>query len=117
MKETKLIIAHSRRRYTVYTQTEEVVNEILFSGSYAKAESVVAEFLKTNNLPVERLNYPVVGRRRTTEEAVKDFTKTGLLKIRKDLLSSALESANICPDECAIIYHGPFAYVEKMAAC
>ena len=112
-KVSKIVIVHSKGIYTTYSQSGEQIVEILYSGNIHKAEEIGLASAVKYQVNLQLLDYPVIGRRRTLEDAVKSFESERYVKIRKDLLQRALLLLNRPQNTLSVIYHGPFAYIRE----
>lgn len=113
MAKRNVVVAHSRGKYTVYIENGTKVEGIIYEGKCVPAEAKAAEVAQEQDLHIKHMNYPIVGKRRTSEDATKDFNKYKAMKIRKDLLTKALETLGLTTDTVVIFNHGPFSYVRK----
>lgn len=111
----KVIIAYSKRRYTVYTEDNDKVVTFIFKGGRQSAETKARE-IAGEGTEIIRLAYPVEGKRRAMENVTESFKENNSARVRKDLLPKFLNSINRTEDSLAIFYHGPFAYVKEYAA-
>lgn len=113
--DTIIRVASSLNLCTAYVRKDNVTH-VLFTGNRQETEEYLAAKVAETGAQTQWLAYPVIGKRRTTEQAVKDLDTVGFFKIRKDLVDKALSILNVPITALCIIPHGPFALVERAQA-
>lgn len=110
--DMELRVAQSLNLCTVYVRKDNVTH-VLFTGTPEATQNYLDTKVAETGATVTKMEYPVVGKRRTLAQAVEAMKVDGFFKVRKDLLDRALELANLQAAECTLIPHGPFVLVEQ----